>query len=896
MKRVVSSSIISVVILLMIAGGFFYYQYYRGTNASELESVPADVAWLISCDPSGGELQQLAKTGFFNGHDSIPILNSWYNSLLSFDSLIVNTPEFKKQFAQHPLIVSGHVTGPGSFSLLFLTKINGTNPDGLANSLTSKLLGLKTQTQTRNYNGVDIREVSLGSGNQVFTWAVTKGVFIGSFTTYLVEDAIRQQRSGKTLSPATRLQKFMDGNDKGLLVGIRYSGFQRWVSTQINPNAGISLSPLQRVGDWTIAKLELHPNLIAFNGTTTIADSLEFIGLFKNQQPVTCKILGLLPSRTAAAIVWGISNPQLFIDDLGDYLKKQEGNEVATFGDRSTVLKYFKPWIGKEVALLVTQPVNISSDNNYFAIIDIASENNCKVSLTDFAKNLKVTDKSATAEESYNGFTIKFLPIQGILSSLFGPLFNNVNRFYYTIIENHLIVANQASALRGIINDIKTKNLLKDDERYLTMSKNIPQQSNLYFYCSIPQSEVIFRSVAVPQWVNWLAKYGTTLKRWNGLSFSIANQQGVFNSKGCLSYFNNGMKGPHLLWNTKLDTTIFKGPFIPSQLNKLVLVQDVKLQLYALDQDGNIKWKKKLDSKIKGEISTVDYYQNGSEQFVFNTTSFIYMLDSTGANVGNYPLRLPASASNGLSVVNFDSTSSGKRFFIACSNLRLYGYEINGKPLSGFVTAKLPDIVPNQLQLVNVGANKYLAITDIKGNCFFMDKSGIRKFTLKEKISKLEGTEIYLSSDSSSLFRWLSDSGTVKLANADGSVINELILDGDSINGMIQFDINGDNQVDWISTGTSGFQAESSDKIILYRFRSEGKPSNPMSFTNKGKSYFTFVSKQAGKFYLLNRDGTACEGFPQQGIESPILFKTANDDIGLIVKYDENSVGYYQVE
>lgn len=896
MKRVVSSSIISVVILLMIAGGFFYYQYYRGTNASELETVPADVAWLISCDPSGGELQQLAKTGFFNGHDSIPVLKSWYNSLISFDSLVANTLEFKKQFAQHPLVVSGHVTGPGSFSLLFITKLSGTNPDGLASNLTVKLLGASTESQTRSYNGVDIHEVSIGKSNQVFAWAVTKGIFVGSFTPYLVEDAIRQQRSGKAPSPATRLQNFMDGKEKGLLAAIRYSGFQRWVNTQINPNAGIALSPLQRVGDWTIAKLELHPNLISFSGTTTLNDSLEFISLFKNQQPISSKIIGMLPSRTAAAIIWGFSDPQRFIDDLGVYLKKQDGNQVVTSGDRNTILKYFKPWIGKEVALLVTQPVSITTDNHYFALINIANENTCKISLSEFATNLKLADKSAAAEESYNGYVIRYLPLQGILSSLFGPLFNRINRFYYTIVDHHLVVANQASALRGFINDIKTKNLLSLDERYHAMENNIPKQSNLFFYCSIPQSELIFRAVAVPQWVNWLAKYGSTLKGWNGLTFSIANQQGVYSSSGCLSYFNTRIRGPHLMWNTKLDTTISIGPFIPGKLNKLVLVQDVKQQLYAIDQEGNIRWKKKMDSNVKGEINAIDYYQNGTEQYLFSTSSFIYMIDSSGNNIGNYPLRLPAGTSNGLSLITFDSSATGKRFYVACTNLRLYGYEINGKPLIGFNTIKLPDIITQPIRIVHSGSEQYLSLIDQNGTCFFIDRAGTRKFTLKEKLSTTEKTIFLPTSDSTILFKWLSDSGKIKVANSDGSVSVEIKLDGDSINATIPFDVNGDNQPDWISTCTSGLQAESSDKIILYRFRSEGTPSNPIAFISGGKSYFSFVSKSAGKFYLLNRDGTSCEGFPQQAIDTPLLYKPASDGIGLIVKYDDHSIGYYLVE
>ena len=456
MKRVVSSSILSVVILVMIAGGFFYYQYYHSGSASALEAVPADVAWLVSCDPSSGALQQLAHTGFFNGHDTIPVLHDWYASLVRFDSLAVNSPEWKSVFSDHPLVISGHVTGPGSFSLLYITNLGGANPDGAADKIVHKLLHSVAEPVTRNYNGVDIRELNTGNGNEVFVWAVSKGVFIGSFTSYLVEDAIRQQRSGKSTSPAVSLQPYIEGKDHGLIAAIRYSGFTRWVSTQLDPSANVKLIPLQRLGDWSVARLELHPNLISFKGTTLHKDSVEFLSLFATQTPVPVKVMQLMPSKTAATVVWGISDPQSFLTDLGAYLKRTNTQISEGNLNRNELVNHFKGWIGQEISLVVTQPVSGVLDNHYFALIAVTNPALCKSQLLELAKQ----SASNSDEETYNGYTIRYLPQQGVLPCLLGPLYVKLNHFYYSVIDNYLVVANQASALRGFINDIKTKNLL----------------------------------------------------------------------------------------------------------------------------------------------------------------------------------------------------------------------------------------------------------------------------------------------------------------------------------------------------------------------------------------------------------------------------------------------------
>ena len=135
MKKVLLSSIISVIILVAVAGIFIYYQYYRNESTSLYEAIPADVAWVISVDPTTGDLKRLANTGFFNNHDSIEVLDDWYRSLISLDSAVVKNNSLRAVFKTYPLVVSGHVTGPYTFSQIYYLRLNNTNPDGEADGI-----------------------------------------------------------------------------------------------------------------------------------------------------------------------------------------------------------------------------------------------------------------------------------------------------------------------------------------------------------------------------------------------------------------------------------------------------------------------------------------------------------------------------------------------------------------------------------------------------------------------------------------------------------------------------------------------------------------------------------------------------------------------------------------
>lgn len=890
MKRVVSSSLISVFILVLIAAGFFYYQYYRSGQGSVLEAVPADVAWLISCDPSSGELRQLAGTGFFAGHDSIPVISEWYAELLRMDSMAVNSEEIRSVFEQTSLIVSGHVTGPGSFSSIWYLLPGGNNADGTADKLVALFSGLNKNPSVRNYNGADIRELTWKG--KTFSWTVSKGVFIGSFTAFLVEDALRQQRNGKNVSPATELSDYISKGDRKLITAIRYSGFQRWIQTQLNSSENIKLTAMQNVASWTVASADLHPAKISFSGISIVNDSSEFLNLFSKQDPVPVNMTSIIPSRSAAFVCWGFSDPGMWLKDLNRY---QQNNDRTSDGYlKDSLLDYFKTWIGNEMGLVLSQPVNASGDNHYFGIISVKNESNCRSELIRLARDYGNNDPASNAQETYNGYTIRYLPVNSLMPDLYGPLFTKVTRFYYSVINGYLVIANQASSLRGFINDVKTKNLLASDERFKNLNAGIAPEANLRFYCSIPQSEKLFRSIAAPGWTDWLTRYGNTLKGYNGILFSVNRKEGVYVTKGNFGFYAKGNAGPRMLWNIKTDTTIKSGPFIPDSTGERIFVQDHDLQLYCFDQAGNILWKKKTETSIQSGIHPVDYYQNGNTQYLFNTVSFIYIVDSSGNNIANYPIRLPAAASSGMTV---RSNNSGKTisYYIPCTNYRMYGYQVSGKPLQGFSTLRLPDLVTEPPVVFKKGRDELMLIRDQSGTGFIADMNGNRKFTLRAKINRLNNSPYIFNNDSTMLLSWMDASGKIWKSGTDGVISMSAELTADSITGAINLELNGDDTDDWIVTDENGMQAVTDDQLILFRYKTNGETfSNPQIIRFKTKTYIAVSGNK--RFYLFNRDGTLYDGFPQPGSGDMKTFIDKEGNLLIAIISGPDSFNMYQVD
>lgn len=883
MKKVLLSSIISVIILVAVAGVFIYYQYYRNESTSLYEAIPADVAWVISVDPTTGDLKRLANTGFFNNHDSIEVLDDWYRSLISLDSAVVKNKSLRAVFKTYPLVVSGHVTGPNTFSQIYYLRLNNANPDGEADQLVMGLLGLKVKKETRNYNGTEIREVRLDS-NRIFTWSVSKGVFIGSFTPYLVEDAIRQQKYIKSTSPAVKLMGFVDTNRKNLVIGIHYNGFHKWVMTQLNTLSGIKLEPLQRVGEWSIAKLNIKSDCITFQGTTIVDGANQFLSLFKDQKSVPLNVFKILPSRTAAVVAWGISSPSAWLNDFSNYMK--ENNYVISSKNK----EYFQDWMGNEVSLIVTEPMSEANNNNYFAAVAVNNISLCQNKMSAISEQ---NNSAKPLEEIYNGISIRKLKTSDLIPSVFGPLFSKLTGCYYCIIKGYFIASNQVSSLRGFINDNQSKNLLVDQQRFKTITNQVHPFGNLYFYASFPQSEKIFKSIAAPGWLDWLTQYGNKVKGWNGMALNIASSNGVFNTTGCISYFNKISQGPHAIWDYRCDTTIIAGPFIPKLDHDILFVQDANLDLIAVGRDGVMKWKKAIDSEIKGEIKGVDFYNNGSVQYLFNSLGKIYLLDSIGNNVGNYPIQLPDTASTGVSVFQLNYNNNAQ-FFVCCRNMSIYGYELSGIPLMNYQTVTLTSSIKTPVWLSVYGKRRYLTAVDVTGNCFFISPLGEKKLRLDETIGKPAINRIFESKDTSAMFIWETSGGVLKKAKGSGFSSIFFKEETESIKDVYLGQKNNKLIIaGYDNTSVVGFKIDGS-KLFTYKLPTDVVVKDISVMIDFEEYYVSFNDANTNQLYLVDNNGKLCKGFPVSGYSLPKDVSSTN--LEFVFKSNENSFSLYKID
>jgi hypothetical protein len=866
MKKVVVSSLISVFILILIAGGFFYFQKIRSENSNVFDTVPADVSWLISCDPSSGILRQIANTSFFSGADSVDVMDEWKVNLLELDSIAVNTDGLPAIFKDQPLLVSGHVTGTGRFSTLYLARIKNTSANHILRLL-QKVLVTDQRPGGRNFNGADIREFLKEDGSVRFAYVISKGIFIGSTSPFLVEDALRQQRSERIKSPASRLDPMLRDAKHNTVLAIRYEGFEPWIQTQLLRDV-VNLNVVKRLGDWSVMRFEVNTNQLKLNGTTTLNDTTSFLKLFVNQEPVERKLPAYLLNRTVGFVSWGFSQPQDFSKDLGRMIDPplhQEWEGMKT----DSLRMQFSNWIGNEIAVAALQPIGGQSGLVWCALATLKHPDSCIASLKNISFAVS-SGKRGSAEERYNGAVIRHIPGNGLLPMIYGTSFGKINRFYYTVLDSVLLITGQVSVLRAYINDYRLGNLLESIPAYIAMNKSMPGTSGLFFYASVPSSVKYFSELTSQPMNQWIRGNSNHLKNWNGLMYSVQHRNGVLKTEGSLGYMPALAKAPEVNWEIKTDTLILAGPFYPGK-GQLVFVQDVNLVLHAFNLNGNAVFTRQLESVVRSNVEITDTDADNNYEYLFNTVSFVYRLTAEGQNVKGYPLRLPAAASAGLALAVWPDSSV--QYFIPCLHMKLAGYNLSGKPAEGYSPFRLREV--SRFSPVVMTNRNALFVRGEGQTGYLVGRSGSIIHTVKQEVNPVVNEAVFADSLAAGGYSWITPDGRLVRIGRDGLADEMKALgNGDSISGALQIELNGDTISDWIFTSESGLRGISAEGISLFVYTSEYPLSNPVLV--KAGSKMWFAASDGSRAYVFNRNGSLVEGFPVQATAVPVFFPAEN--------------------
>ena len=596
-----------------------------------------------------------------------------------------------------------------------------------------------------------------------------------------------------------------------------------------------------KFSDYSMLDIDISQENIIFNGITKAVDSSKsLINVFKHTVAQENQVSKVAPPDTDAFLSITFNNFNVFKSNLQKF-KPQDSTSVF---DNIT-----------EIAIIYN-----SNPAIFLNSIDAAST-------FEFLA-------SATEAESYRNVSIYNFDSPEIFSKNLAPFITSATASKYIKINDFFVFSEDIDFLKSVISNVQNNTTLFHNSAYQATLKNLSDEASLLIYKTPKSLNKTFNTIYKEDVNLDIEGYKSSAIQFIYDS-NFAHVNAVIQKHKAKRSSNSVSEDVTIT----LDNDLLNTPqLVKNHTNnqKEIIVQDVKNNLYLISNDGKVLWKKQLHGQILGNVEQIDIYKNGRLQFAFATAKRVYVLDRTGKDVTNFPLKFNDAITQPLSVFDYDKKKNYRLLVTQSQSLLLYDKE--GKPVNGF-NYKKADHISTPPKHFRIGRKDYIVFAQGK-TMEILDRTGKTRIKVNGNID-FSGNDIYLYNNK---FTTTSQNGALVQVNQKGQISSA------NLNLKAKHKIATTSKT-LVSLSENKLDIKSKSVELDY-----GEYTAPQIFYVNDKIYVTTTDLQAKKIHLFDSQAKPIANFPVYG-NSAIELDNIDKDAALevITKGDDNAIIIYQI-
>jgi hypothetical protein len=675
-------------ISLLGAGVYFVFKSYLFPKRFEAtELVPADAVFVYETTEPISAWNQIVSQPLWERLSDIPSLKKLETQLVSMDSLLGGGGKLDRSLRGNQLVLSLHSIGKDNLDFLFGISFKEKNGDRrFMESLDPDFREKITQNK-RSYGGVTIYEYDKYQDGKTLSFAMVENVLVGSYTSFLVEDAIRRAKSSDQKNFKDEFDELFtaQGKTDGLgVVRVTSQGLARFMHT-------ISRDPNLEVVE-TFQKNKMSANLkLAFVDNKILLDG---ISLFKDGNRISFPKVsgtkghvfgGIIPNRTALLTQYQVKDPR----QIQQISNKAFENRSTLTGDIEKTFskeKFFDLLTG-EVAFLLMEETG-SGEGDKILLLKTSQIQTQMQNLKDFTAGAV----AASIYDYHRNREIFAIREEEFPAHLFDGQFVGFPNTFVTSHEDVLVWGNNIQAVRRFLDDVENDNTWGKTLSQKRILDALDKESGYNYIVNVSRLWNSVLNHASPNWASVLQKYAPQIKSIEMLALQLAENGNYQDIHMQLGYVLTPVKTIRdIILEENISVTFNSeltfGPKIMQNFTDgrpEFLVQDEWSRAHLITHEGDLVFTHRLDGPIVSDVFQIDYYKNGKLQMLFATERFIYGIDRLGNPLPEFPMELPnREPIEHLNLVDYENTKD-YRFFVASASGNLYLLNKYGELLEGW--------------------------------------------------------------------------------------------------------------------------------------------------------------------------------------------------------------------
>ncbi|MBG0782648.1 MAG: DUF3352 domain-containing protein [Bacteroidales bacterium] len=837
-----------IVLVLGIVFLVYFMQQSQQDQSDAWLAVPED-AMLVMEWPEPGMLwnKLTAQTSFWPLLKKVDAIARIEQNLQWVDSLFSDNQEFKTFISKQKILLSLHRQDE-SFSFLFVAEVgNKLKMNQIRSALQSKFSGKIELVERGQQNFESTLLVDAIEGRQ-YAFAIENGLLIGSFDKALIDKALLTIKKEEAINkkPALRKLENTKGQAAEAYVYLNYAFLSELISTNAADTYAKEVKDfVSELASWSALDLLLKEQDVLLNGYA-LADSGNYLYHLRGLNAGISTVYNVLPFSSRILLT-------LNIEDFQTFWERTANSAVISDFEKSfglNIREELLPALSGELGLVYT---GISNQPVFVARLEqeqLAERFMSRLGKVAGGTNSRKVENAVIHQLNPTGFTGK----------IFGKVFGKPAGRYYLITDQYLLVADDSSLLEEVLHLYRSGRTLDMNNNFKRFRQNMSDQANISLYLNLRDGLPLLESFGSNQLRYQLNRNQQVFGEFEAIAVQFTSFNELVYQSMTLKHNPNYKEESLVAWKTELEYPIIGKPHIvedhvTSKYNLIVF--DAKNQLYLINPDGKVMWKKQLSETPISEVFVVDYYKNGKFQFLFNTANYLHLIDRNGNNVAGYPVKLRSQATNGIAVFDYNNRKD-YRILVSCADKLTYNYELNGSQVDGWQKPRSLEIVTKQVERLIAAGKDYIIITDIKGNVRIVDRRGNVRISPRGKLEKSVHADFYLNKTNSKGILLTSDKqGKLLYVSSSGQLSTTDFGQFGSDHFFLYEDFNQDGNIDFIYLDGDELQIFDRFKKDLFRFKFKNTIVTKPRFFNitKRKRLLGIVSEASREIYLIDKNG-----------------------------------------
>jgi hypothetical protein len=508
MKKLI---VILILIAAIIGGYYLWLKWSPNKFVDGYYLIPNDAVMVVETEDPVGNWQTFSSSNMWQGMKSFPPFEEITQNADMLDEVIQSNQQVFALLGQKHLLISAHMTKPKDFDFVYYADMQEASKSNMIKaSLTSIIKQFDYVHTVRTYKGLQVNEFLDPKTRDVLSIIYIKNYMVCSYSKTLIDHVIEtasmpEQQVGMD-ARFTEVNQLTSAD--GLCrVFINYKTFHQFLGIYMDDASGIQ--SLMDGMYFSGLDCSMQNDLILADGYSMVNDSLSsYMQALSVSGKANTDAEKIFSERASFFVSLGFNDFNTF---YGNFMKSLQTNGKDLKQQEASIKKIEKllkinvqknmfDWMGSELAIAQYE-TDVLIGNKVKSIVAIKAKDIAlaKQELAYIEQQIRRRTPIRFTDIAYNGYDIHYLEIKGLFKAFMGELFSKIEKPYYTIIGDYVVMSDDPKTLLLTIDDFNAQKTLSNKAAYRAFRTQFAEQTSVLAYVSPNHHFANFKGILSPE-------------------------------------------------------------------------------------------------------------------------------------------------------------------------------------------------------------------------------------------------------------------------------------------------------------------------------------------------------------------------------------------------------------